>query len=99
MLKLQRAQELDERRAIALVNPPPTNVLEKFAHALDGGPLAVDQTADGRRLLVYRDNGQISQWGIETGELIHDCFLFHSGSRWLTVTPDGKARGSLEYFR
>ena len=80
-------------------DPVPNDVLERFAKQIPDFPLAVRQTEDGRRLIVYHREGFVSFWNIETGEPIYRCYPFHEGSRWLTVLPGGRCYGNLGYVR
>jgi hypothetical protein len=79
--------------------PVAQEVLDRFQDRIPETARGTDQTADGRRLIVYLKDGGMAVWGIESGEPIYRCYQFHNGSRWLTVTPDGTSYGNLEFVR
>jgi hypothetical protein len=57
---------------------------------------------DGRRgAICYLESNAIDVlfWDIETGRPLWRCYTLHNGSRWLTVTPEGRVFGNLEYVR
>jgi WD40 repeat protein len=79
-------------------SPVPAEVLERFQDRFRSA-VALRQTSDGRRLIVYEADGSVSQWDLSTGKAILRCYLFDLGRKWLTVMPDGRCYGDLEYVR
>jgi WD40 repeat protein len=79
--------------------PATQEVLDRFKDRIPETARATEQTADGRRLIVYHEDGGIAVWDIKSGEPIYRCYQFRNGSRWLTVTPGGKSYGNLEFVR
>ncbi len=74
-------------------------ILDKFKDQLPETVRDVEQTADGRRLIMHHDDGGMAFWDIATGRPLYRCYRFHNDSRWLTVMPDGRCFGNLEYVR
>ncbi len=56
-------------------------------------------TQNHNRLIIHCHNGSFAQWDTESGQLLRHCYLFNNASRWVTITPDGKAHGNLEYVQ
>jgi WD40 repeat protein len=56
-------------------------------------------TGDGNSLIVRSSDGSYAFWDIETGRTLWRCYTLYNGSRWLTVTPEGRVSGNLEYVR
>lgn len=81
------------------LQPPPPKILERFADDIPANNRGTGLTPDGKRLIVYHDDFGIAQWDVDTGKPICRCYLFHNGGRWLTILPDGRCRGSVEYVR
>jgi hypothetical protein len=79
--------------------PAPQELLERWQDRIPASARGVQQTADGRRLIVYHHDFGIAVGDIATGEPLYRCYLFHNGSRWLTVMSDGQCHGALQHVR
>ncbi len=53
---------------------------------------------DQQRLVVHCQDGSFALWDLYTGSPLAHCFVLHNASRWVTITPEGKAVGNLEFL-
>ena len=79
--------------------PVPDDILERFENRIPTNAQAVEWTADHRRLIVYQADGGMAVWDIASGEPVYRCYQFDQGRQWLTVMPDGRCHGDLEFVR
>lgn len=77
----------------------PQEILDGLKDRIPEAARGVEQTSDGRRVIVYHDDFSMAFWDVATGEPICRCYLFHNSGRWLTVMPDGQCHGNLQYVR
>lgn len=77
----------------------PEEILARFRAQIPDDALNVECTTNRQRLIVHHHNGEMAVWDIDSQKLLHRCYQFKQGRRWLTIQPDGQYFGALEFVR
>lgn len=81
------------------LTPVPDEIFKRFGSHIPKNVSAVEWTADRSVFIIYHDNGCMDLWDISGEKPICSCYQFENGSHWLTIAPDGRCYGNLEYVR